>query len=72
MITLQTPTNLSYFVRPIHLTRAADPDPVSAQILEQTKKRLQKGLYLSEENLKSMTKDRQKMKEAIISYQNSS
>ena len=47
---------------------AADPDPVSAQILEQTKKRLQKGLYLSEENLKSMTKDRQKMKKATISY----
>ena len=40
-----------------------DPDPVSAQILEQKKdcRKVSKS-DLSEENLKFMTKDRQKMK----------
>ena len=46
-----------------------DPDPVSAQILEQQKgyRKVSKS-DLSEENLKIMTKDRQKMKKATISY----
>ena len=62
-------------------TRVADPDPVgsgfkisldpvqdpvSVQILENCKK-VSKS-ELSEENLKFMTKDRQKMKKATISY----
>ena len=43
--------------------------PVSAQILEQKKgcRKVSKS-DLSEENLKIMTKDRQKMKKATISY----
>ena len=45
-----------------------DPDPVSAQILEQKKCRKVSKSDLSEENLKFMTKDRQKMKKATISY----
>ena len=46
-----------------------DPDPVSAQILEQKKEcRNVSKSDLSEENLKIMTKDRQKMKKATISY----
>ena len=46
-----------------------DPDPVSAQILEQKKKcRKVSKSDLSEENLKFMTKDRQKMKKATIFY----
>ena len=44
-------------------------DPVSAQILEQKKdfRKVSKS-DLSDENLKFMTKDRQKMKKATISY----
>ena len=46
-----------------------DPDPVSAQILEQKKEcRKVSESDLLEENLKTMTKDRQKMKKATISY----
>ena len=41
-------------------------DPVSAQILENCRKVSKSDL--SEENLKFMTKDRQKMKKATISY----
>ena len=44
-----------------------DPDPVSAQFLEPKKCRKVSKSDLSEENLK-MTKDRQKMKKATISY----
>ena len=46
-----------------------DPDvgPDSAQILEQKNCRKVSKSYLSEENLKFMTKDRQKMKKATIS-----
>ena len=43
-----------------------DLDPVSAQILENCRKVSKSDL--SEENLKFMTKDRQKMKKATISY----
>ena len=46
-----------------------DPDPVSVRVPEQ--KRVQKG-YLLEENLKFMTKVRQKIKKETISYQKSS
>ena len=46
----------------------SDPDPVSALILEQKKCRKVSKSDLSEENLKFMTKDRQKMKKATISY----
>ena len=42
-------------------------DPVSAQILEQKSRKVSKS-DLSEENLKFMTKDRQKMEKATISY----
>ena len=45
-----------------------EPDPVSAQILEQKNCRKVSKSVLSEENLKFMTKDRQKMKKATISY----
>ena len=44
----------------------SDLDPVSAKILENCRK-VSKSV-LSEENLKFMTKDRQKMKKATISY----
>ena len=44
-----------------------DPDPVSAQ-MEQKKCRKVSKSDLSEENLKFMTKDRQKMKKATIFY----
>ena len=51
------------------VVRVADPDQVSAQILEQKKEcRKVSKSDLSEENLKIMTKDRQKMKKATISY----
>ena len=43
-----------------------DQDPVSAKILENCRKVTKSDL--SEENLKFMTKDRQKMKKATISY----
>ena len=43
-----------------------DLDPVSAKILENCRKVSKSDL--SEENLKFMTKDRQKMKKATISY----
>ena len=43
-----------------------DLDPVSAKILENCRKVSKSDL--SEENLKCMTKDRQKMKKATISY----
>ena len=43
-----------------------DLDPVPAKILENCKKVSKSDL--SEENLKFMTKDRQKMKKATISY----
>ena len=48
--------------------RVSDPDldPVSAKILENCRKVSESDL--SEENLKFMTKDRQKMKKATISY----
>ena len=46
-----------------------DPDPVLVQILEQKKiaERSLKVIY-QKKNLKFMTKDRQKMKKATISY----
>ena len=43
-------------------------DPVSAQILEQKKLQKVSKSDLSEENLTFMTKARQKMKKATISY----
>ena len=43
-----------------------DLDPFSAQILENCRKVTKSDL--SEENLRFMTKDRQKMKKATISY----
>ena len=52
-----------------HISLDPDSDPVSAQILKQKKycRKVSKS-DLSEENLKFMTKDRQKMKKATISY----
>ena len=52
----------------IRFSNFVDPDldPVSAKILENCRK-VSKG-DLSEENLKFMTKDRQKMKKATIFY----
>ena len=44
-----------------------DPDPVSAQMEQKNCRKVSKS-DISEENLKFMTKDRQKMKKTTISY----